>query len=73
MGLCPAMLHNEHLHQMMGEHILTSLSPRLDHPGQTFKFSIEGHGDTPIAVFNMRKINEQTMGYLKVILFILSY
>lgn len=66
MGLCPALLHNDYLHQLMGEHIISSFSPRLDHSGQTFKFSRGGYGDTPIAVFNMRNMNDKTVGYLKV-------
>lgn len=66
MGLCPSMTHNSHLQQVTGQHILSSLSPRLDHPGQTFKFSKSGYGDTPIAAFNLRKLTDQTMDYLKV-------
>ncbi|GIY12888.1 metabotropic glutamate receptor 7, partial [Caerostris extrusa] len=65
-GLCPAMAQHQQLQHFVGKHISTGLSPRLDHPGQTFQFKENGVGDTTIEVYNYRKVNGKNVNYLKV-------
>ncbi|KFM80730.1 Metabotropic glutamate receptor 5, partial [Stegodyphus mimosarum] len=66
MGLCPVMSQHPQLQQLVGEHIYSSFSPRLDQPGQKFKFTDKGYGELPIEVYNFRKISGKIFNYLKV-------
>ncbi|GFW04493.1 metabotropic glutamate receptor 3 [Trichonephila clavipes] len=65
-GLCPAMAQHPQLQHLLSEHVASSLSPRLDHPGQSFQFKENGVGDTTIEVYNYRKVNGKNVNYLKV-------
>ncbi|XP_055937275.1 uncharacterized protein LOC129966746 [Argiope bruennichi] len=65
-GLCPAMAQHPQLQHLLSHHISSGMSPRLDHPGQTFHFKENGVGDTTIEVYNYRKVNGKTVNYLKV-------
>nr|XP_042904453.1 uncharacterized protein LOC107446482 isoform X2 [Parasteatoda tepidariorum] len=65
-GVCSEMIRHPHLLRLVGEHIATSKSPRLDHPGQAFQFNERRFGATPIEVYNYRKVTGGDINYLKV-------